>query len=223
MIGPGYQQLSPFRLLLGNVRIGDARSLRRAGWACALVLSMVACAGEQTQLKQPVGSSRLRPRPAMDAPSVLRTADEPSRAEPQPRATGAEVDLETRDRHLPPNGFSLCELPQHASDALLFSSDSKALRPRGKELMDQLAFCLLKGPLTGEAIAVRGYADPRGSDEYNMELSEDRAATVRRYLIRRGVDPERVVLVPVGEERARGYGPESWQLDRRVEIRLLAR
>lgn len=132
------------------------------------------------------------------------------------------MDPERQEQHVPPEGFRMCELPQHATDALLFSTDSKAFRPRGKKLMDQLAFCLLKGPLTGKAIAVRGYADPRGSDEYNMDLSEDRAATVRRYLVRRGVDPERVSLVPVGEERARGYGPESWQLDRRVEIRLLA-
>lgn len=210
-----------FRLMRRDASLTVDCTLGRALYTCALALSMVACSGEQTQLNQPVGSSPIRTHAPEDAPPVGQLEEEPSRAEPQATATATDEDLERQEKHVLPKGFGLCELPKHATDALLFSTDSKALRPRGKKLMDQLAFCLLKGPLTGETIAVRGYADPRGNDEYNMELSEDRAATVRRYLIRRGVAPERVVLVPIGEERARGYGPESWQLDRRVEIRLL--
>src|SRR5690606_14240253 len=113
-------------------------------------------------------------------------------------------------------------LPNGPLNALRFSTDSQALRPRGEKIVDDLATCMLRGALRDRTLMVRAYADPRGSKEYNAELSAARAATVKRYLVRHGVSPHRVRLAPGGEVMARGHGHESWQLERRVEITVLS-
>ena len=48
-------------------------------------------------------------------------------------------------------------------------------------------------------IRVRGYADPTGTDAYNLKLSKKRAQSVMGYLAMKGVAPERLVVVPLGE------------------------
>jgi len=50
-------------------------------------------------------------------------------------------------------------------------------------------------------IRVEGNADDSGSDEYNMALSQRRAAIVNRYLADRGIDASRVQIVSYGEEK----------------------
>lgn len=68
-----------------------------------------------------------------------------------------------------------------------------------------------------------GYADPRGSDTLNLQLSLARAAAVRDRLVAAGIDPRRVHVAGHG---ARGEGatqsadPDGWALQRRVVIRL---
>ena len=42
----------------------------------------------------------------------------------------------------------------------------------------------------GLKIAVEGYTDSVGGDEYNMKLSENRANAVREYLVTEGLSPE---------------------------------
>lgn len=48
-------------------------------------------------------------------------------------------------------------------------------------------------------VEVAGYTDSRGSDQYNQRLSQSRADAVRRYLIQRGVAPERLSAKGFGE------------------------
>ena len=48
-------------------------------------------------------------------------------------------------------------------------------------------------------IVVRGYADRRGSDKYNMSLSERRVATVKAFLVAHGVPADKIVVEAVGK------------------------
>ncbi|MBX3268877.1 MAG: OmpA family protein [Sandaracinaceae bacterium] len=54
------------------------------------------------------------------------------------------------------------------------------------------------------SIEIQGHTDDRGSDQYNLRLSSDRAESVRRYLTEQGIAPSRLT--------ARGYG-ESRPID----------
>ena len=49
------------------------------------------------------------------------------------------------------------------------------------------------------AIIIVGHTDDKWEDDYNMELSKERAATVRDYLVSQGVDSTRMVTTGVGE------------------------
>ncbi len=178
--------------------------------ALCVALSMAACKSEQVPLKQPVGVSgpRLAPSPGEDDEASSPVDSTAPRAQSEPDVRNSST----------PRRSSSCPLPAEPVSAILFSTDGRALRPRGEELVEDLAMCMLRGPLWDETVVVRGYTDPRGSEDYNVALATERARTVKRQLVRYGVHPDRVRLWPVGERRARGYGPESWQLDRRVEI-----
>ena len=67
---------------------------------------------------------------------------------------------------------------------------------------------------------VAGHTDSAGSEAYNYELGQRRAAGVARYLIDRGVDPIRVTTVSYGESApvADNETLRGRQRNRRIEI-----
>lgn len=70
---------------------------------------------------------------------------------------------------------------------------------------------------------VEGHADETGETEYNLQLGERRAKTVRDFLSRSGVGAERLHIVSFGEEKplAEGSGSEALAENRRVDFRLM--
>jgi outer membrane protein OmpA-like peptidoglycan-associated protein len=71
-------------------------------------------------------------------------------------------------------------------------------------------------------VRVAGYADPRGSDAYNDELSLRRAQSVAAVLSGAGVPAERIMIEAHGKtESASLTGDlDAYALDRRVTVRL---
>lgn len=101
---------------------------------------------------------------------------------------------------------------------VLFAFDKSELLPNAGPRLDRLAAFLKAYPQ--RRLLVEGYTDGVGSDAYNLQLSERRAAAVRNALMMRGVDPSRITT--------RGYGKaypvadngsaEGRALNRRVEV-----
>jgi peptidoglycan-associated lipoprotein len=77
---------------------------------------------------------------------------------------------------------------------------------------------------TNIRIRVLGNTDNRGSDEYNLALGQRRAATVKRYLVSRGIAESRIETVSFGEERpaAQGENEDAWAKNRRDEFEIIA-
>jgi OOP family OmpA-OmpF porin len=70
-------------------------------------------------------------------------------------------------------------------------------------------------------LSIEGHTDADGDDDFNRELSERRADSVRRYLVERyGVDGGRLEAVGHGEARpvADNDTPVGKQQNRRVEL-----
>ena len=63
-----------------------------------------------------------------------------------------------------------------------------------------------------------GRADPRGTTEYNMALSDRRAQAVKDYLERLGVAGGRLNKIPRGALDATGTEEAGWAKDRRVDF-----
>jgi hypothetical protein len=50
-------------------------------------------------------------------------------------------------------------------------------------------------------ILVRGHADPRGTDKYNMSLSERRVAAAKHFLVAHGIAQDKILVEPLGESK----------------------
>ena len=78
----------------------------------------------------------------------------------------------------------------------------------------------------GETFEIAGHCDQRGSDAYNMKLSDKRAKFVRKMLMEEGFPGNKLVTKAFGESVPVVADPKSedeFQLNRRVEVRILPR
>jgi len=101
-----------------------------------------------------------------------------------------------------------------------FDYDSSNLSSQERDILAQVAKCLTTGPLAGRSVRLTGRADPRGEQEYNMNLGEHRATSVKRYLVGLGVADGRMSETSRGALDATGKDEAGWQADRRVDISL---
>ncbi len=99
-----------------------------------------------------------------------------------------------------------------------FSTGSATLNPRMYPVLDQLAQGLRANP--GETVQVLGFTDSTGSDAINYPLSQNRAQTVKNFLVSRGVAPQTITVQGLGPSQpvASNATPEGRAMNRRVEI-----
>jgi len=102
---------------------------------------------------------------------------------------------------------------------VLFVTGKAELLPIARDRLNQVAQSL-KGLDDDKLVSIEGYTDSRGADDMNMKLSQDRANTVKDYLVSQGVKPEKVRSVGRGEASpvASNDTPEGRANNRRVEI-----
>jgi outer membrane protein OmpA-like peptidoglycan-associated protein len=86
------------------------------------------------------------------------------------------------------------------SGSVLFASAKFELLSSAQETLSNVAAALAKGD-PNRKIVVQGYTDSQGAEAYNMTLSQNRAETVRGFLISHGIPADRV--------SAQGFGPAS--------------
>jgi outer membrane protein OmpA-like peptidoglycan-associated protein len=104
-----------------------------------------------------------------------------------------------------------------------FDVDSARLRPESYEILDQLGVALADVRVAGQQVCIKGHTDSDGEDQYNLDLSYERANTVRDYVIaRQKLSEADLFVVGYGEQMplAANDSAESKQLNRRVEITL---
>ena len=101
---------------------------------------------------------------------------------------------------------------------VLFATGKYNLRPEAQIALAKLSGIILSHP--GLNLAVEGYTDSTGSDDFNMKLSQQRANTVRDYLLSQGLSSDTVTAQGFGKadpvesnDTAAGR-----QKNRRVEI-----
>lgn len=104
---------------------------------------------------------------------------------------------------------------------IFFEFDSYDLEKASKPELDKLYHFLLENPSVH--IEIGGHTDSIGSDTYNITLSENRAGSVRSYLIEAGVSPERITYKGYGDTRpvATNETPEGRAMNRRTEFRVV--
>jgi outer membrane protein OmpA-like peptidoglycan-associated protein len=100
----------------------------------------------------------------------------------------------------------------------LFDSDKSDIRPNETSKVSEISVYMKQNPSV--QVGIDGYADPRGTDQYNQRLSERRVNAIRDALVEAGVSGDKIKTGAFGEQRLLCNEPTAacWQSDRRVEV-----
>lgn len=150
------------------------------------------------------------PWPDTDRDGVLDKDDEcPEEAGPASNKGCPEVTQEVQTQL---NSFA---------KTILFDVGKSTIRPESATVLNNIVNVLNK--YKNSKFSIEGYTDTSGNKDKNQRLSEDRAYSVKAYLVDKGINPARL--------SAKGFGPEKpiadnktkkgRELNRRVEINLV--
>jgi outer membrane protein OmpA-like peptidoglycan-associated protein len=103
---------------------------------------------------------------------------------------------------------------------VLFRTGSAEITPDIAHQIQVLAQAVAKSPAL--KVRVDGYADPRGTDETNMKLSQDRANAVRDLLLAAGVSEQVLEVNAYGKSQSVADDNDGYALERRVRLTLQA-
>jgi peptidoglycan-associated lipoprotein len=109
-----------------------------------------------------------------------------------------------------PGGENPCGL-----DAVFFDFDSPKIKADAAEQLRGVADCLKNA---GKNVILEAHADPRGTEEYNIMLTDRRGQSVKQFLVDLGVPGEAMNVVSKGDLEASGTDESGWSQDRRVEF-----
>lgn len=109
---------------------------------------------------------------------------------------------------------------RYVSFELMFHTGASGLVPESGRRLAQLAQFLAEQPDID--VTLSGHADPRGDDQYNLALTEDRVQTIATVLEEKGVDAARIVRNAFGDQYslAPDGDLDAYALERRVTIEL---
>jgi OOP family OmpA-OmpF porin len=109
-------------------------------------------------------------------------------------------------------------------DKIYFETDKDEIKPVSFPLLDAIA-ATIKGNPQIQLIEIQGHADERGDDAHNLDLTERRAASVKRALYERNVEPGRLKSRGYGETKpvCTQHNEDCWSRNRRSEFIILKR
>jgi peptidoglycan-associated lipoprotein len=101
---------------------------------------------------------------------------------------------------------------------IFFDFDKFDIRPDAVPVLSENAKSLRDNPEF--TVLIQGYADIRGTAQYNLALARRRANAAKNFLIGMGIDPVRIVAVSKGATTrfAPGTTEDAYQLNRRDQF-----
>lgn len=106
-------------------------------------------------------------------------------------------------------------------DPVYFEYDKASLTPESIATLDETVRVLKENP--GILIELAGFTDARGTDAYNLKLSERRVQTVHQYLVSWGISENRLKTAAFGKAKpvSDDKTEEGRAQNRRVEMRVI--
>jgi OOP family OmpA-OmpF porin len=107
------------------------------------------------------------------------------------------------------------------AEGLTFALGSAQLTNQAKGSLDELMKIAREHP--NVVVEIGGYTDSTGSAVFNQRLSENRAMSVRNYMVLNGIPPDRLITIGYGETNfiADNATPAGREQNRRVEFKFL--
>ena len=202
-----------FALVAGKIGVPQGNLQKLFGTLMGLAeRNLTPSSPEKIQKQEPEGASRPAPlavQPATGSGSagssefLGQEKGVPGIEKPSAGLTSSPPDPFRGGRLIIPFGFNVNELP-----------------PEVMGTLDELVEYLLGKPQA--EIIIKGYTDAQGSKDYNRNLSAFRANVVKSYLTGKGIRPNRMQVLGMGDEGPRlpNTTGEGRRANRRVEIEL---
>lgn len=107
------------------------------------------------------------------------------------------------------------------SKSIRFDFDKANIKPEYRDILNRIAGIMMT--LKGYTIAVYGYTDDIGTQEYNLQLSQRRAEAVRDFLVQSGISATVMSTKGFGKSdpRVTGDSEQARAANRRVEIAIV--
>jgi len=165
----------------------------------ALLLTLSGCA-----------KNKLNESAGLDALNNASAAAEGMEINPQPVAVVDESAVTDNQSE-----------PEVYLETIYFDFDSYILSAPAREALIRNSQWLKQNP--DQKLVLEGYADERGSDEYNLALGQNRAKAVYEYLNQLTSQASQCDIVSYGEEKPAvpGHDEISYAQNRRVEFRVV--
>jgi len=107
-------------------------------------------------------------------------------------------------------------------ERIQFQTKRAEVRPESLGILDQVRSAFEANPQI-KRVRIEGHTDSRGPTRSNAKLSQRRAEAVMAYLVREGIDPNRLEAKGWGEERplVKNDSETNMQINRRVEFHIV--
>lgn len=194
--------------------------MTKAGYAIGLSALSVCLFGAGCAKKAPVAKQTPPAPVAAPAPTPAPAAQPVRQSAPAPRppqqvaaARPTTPNAETRAR--------IQDLLNRIEDAY-FDYDQQNIRPDAQIALkaDSVTLSEILRDYPTYKLTIEGYADERGSDEYNLALGDARAKRAKQYLTDAGIPDSQLLTKSFGKERpvCEEHNESCWQKNRRVHI-----
>lgn len=103
-----------------------------------------------------------------------------------------------------------------------FELDSADLTAEAQDSLKVFARMMQDERLEIARFVVEGHTDARGSEGYNLDLSEARAAAVSKFLTNQNISEERLSAIGLGKSQPRvadEFDPENRRVELRIDLR----
>jgi outer membrane protein OmpA-like peptidoglycan-associated protein len=224
-LGQGRWDAGPYLAYLQVVQPNDAL---RPEDAHILSIGLHVALGAERTPPPPEPAPAAAPSPPPPPPLPPPVADAPDRdhdgvpdaEDACPDVPGVRSD-DPKTNGCPPAGDEVRVVADHIEydERILFDTGSGHVHHASWPILEKLAKFILANPDIQE-VDIRGHADERGTEEFNLALSKSRADAVKYLLTHFGVPGERLTTEAYGfaKPRAVGHTENEWRQNRRVEF-----
>ena len=126
-------------------------------------------------------------------------------------------------QEIPVDALGCCDISQiRLEDVSAFAVLGANLTPTHRTILDNQVYPFLAAH-PSLRVEIAGHCDATGTDAINDPLSERRAQAATDYLVAKGIDPDRLVIVGYGSRKpiADNATPEGRAINRRVEFKVI--
>ena len=154
-----------------------------------------------------------------DGMEILKYFTNPLSKDTDNGSTDDKTEIERGTNPLNPKDDVILDVSKPVIlEGVTFETGKAEITPESEQVLERAFNTLVAYPEM--KVEIRGYTDNVGSASFNLKLSQRRADAVRNWLIKKGIEPKRIVAKGYGESNpiATNQTPEGRRLNRRIEF-----